>query len=44
MAQYNTLNVRLSNSLLKELKSGIKNVSGVTTWSAQVADYFDIYC
>ena len=30
MAQYNTLNVRLSNSLLKELKSEIKNVSGVT--------------
>ena len=30
MIQYNTLNVKLSNSQLNELKSGIKNGTGVT--------------
>ena len=30
MTQYNTLNVKLSNSQLKELKSGIKNGTEVT--------------
>ena len=30
MIQYNTLNVQLSNSQLKKLKSGIKNVIEVT--------------
>ena len=30
MDQYNTLNVKLSNSQLKKLKSGIKNVTEVT--------------
>ena len=30
MTQYNTLNVKLSNSQLSELKSGIKNSTKVT--------------
>ena len=30
MTQYSTLNVKLSNSLLNELKSGIKNGTEVT--------------
>ena len=30
MIQYNTLNVRLSNSQLNKLKSAIKNGAGVT--------------
>ena len=30
MSQYNTLNVKLSNSQLNKLKSGIKNGSEVT--------------
>ena len=30
MAQYNTLNVKLSNSQLNKLKSGIKNGTEVT--------------
>ena len=30
MAQYNTLNVKLSNSQLNKLKSEIKNVAKVT--------------
>ena len=30
MTQYNTLNVKLSNSQLNELKSGIKNGTEVT--------------
>ena len=30
MTQYNTLNVKLSYSELKKLKSGIKNVTEVT--------------
>ena len=30
MAQYNTLNVKLCNSQLNKLKSGIKNVPEVT--------------
>ena len=30
MTQYNTLNVKLSNSQLTKLKSGIKNGIGVT--------------
>ena len=30
MTQYNTLNVKLSNSQLDKLKSGIKNGTGVT--------------
>ena len=30
MTQYNTLNVKLSNSQLSKLKSGIKNVTEVT--------------
>ena len=30
MTQYNTLNVKLSNSLLNKLKSGIKNGTEVT--------------
>ena len=30
MAQYNTLNVKLSNSQLNKLKSGIKNSTQVT--------------
>ena len=30
MTQYNTLNIKLSNSQLKKLKSGIKNNTGVT--------------
>ena len=30
MAQYNTLNVKLCNSQLNKLKSGIKNVPKVT--------------
>ena len=29
MTQYNTLNVKLSNSQLNKLKSGIKNISEV---------------
>ena len=29
MAQYNSLNVKLSNSQLNELKSAIKNEAGV---------------
>ena len=31
MTQYNILNVKLSNSQLKKLKSGIKNCSEVTS-------------
>ena len=30
MTQYNTLNIKLSNSHLNKLKSGIKNCSEVT--------------
>ena len=30
MTQYNTFNVKLSNSLLNKLKSGIKNCTEVT--------------
>ena len=30
MTQYNTLNIKLSNSQLNELKSGIKNNTKVT--------------
>ena len=30
MTQYNTLNLKLSNSQLNKLKSGIKNVTEVT--------------
>ena len=30
MTQYNTLNIKLSNSQLNKLKSGIKNNTGVT--------------
>ena len=30
MTQYNTLNVKLSNSQLNKLKSGIKNITQVT--------------
>ena len=30
MTQYNTLNVKLSNSQLNKLKAGIKNVTEVT--------------
>ena len=30
MTQYNTLNVKLSNSQLNELKSGIKNGTDIT--------------
>ena len=30
MTQYNTLNVKLSNSQFNKLKSGIKNGAGVT--------------
>ena len=30
MTQYNTLNVKLSNSLLNKLKSGIKNGTEIT--------------
>ena len=36
MTQYNTLNVKLSNSQLKKLKSGLKNGTEVTlklTWN-----------
>ena len=39
MTQYNTLNVRLSNSELNRLKSGIKNGAGVTlkiSWNVVV--------
>ena len=31
MTQYNTLNVKLSNSQINELKSGIKNGTEVTS-------------
>ena len=30
MTQYNTLNVKLSNSLLNKLKSGLKNGTEIT--------------
>ena len=30
MTQYNTLNIKLPNSQLNKLKSGIKNGTGVT--------------
>ena len=40
MIQYNTLNVRLSNSQLKKLKSGIENGSEVTlNLSSNVLSY-----
>ena len=41
MSQYNTLNVKLSNSQLNKLKSGIKNCTEVTLkFSANiVGDY-----
>ena len=32
MTQYNTLNVKLSNSQLSKLKSGIKNGTEVKKW------------
>ena len=43
MTQYNTLNVKLSNSQLNKLKSGIKNGIEVTSKisSNVVCDYID---
>ena len=44
MTQYNTLNIKLSNSHLNKLKSGMKNGSEVTLKlpSNDVADVFFI--
>ena len=36
MTQYNTLNIKLSNSQLNKLKSGIKNGSEVTLELLQI--------
>ena len=42
MTQYNTLNVKLSNSQLNKLKSGIKNGTEVTLkLSSNVVGYFN---
>ena len=41
MTQCNTLNAKLSNSQLNELKSGIKNGTRVNLASNVVSDYND---
>ena len=41
MTQYNSLNMKLSNSQLKKLKSGIKNEITLNLSSNLIGDYQD---